>query len=331
MGKATRLRAKNGREAGVLRVKVLAVGSFAALGMVVWWLWSAGMNEPAMAMPDTAAPGALPEMQRTGTAPGPATSASQSLPRDIFEGVHQRPGSGGGDLVKRYYRVNTEDMAKVQRALAGSSAAEALQAAQLLTRCANSDRDVQGLFEARDQQPWILSKLGLGIGIDKMIENAQSLQRDCQVFNAATHARTGALFEQAYVGGASNSAPAYLRWLQRDGAEAAPPALTADLQRYIRGQAESADAATLMLIALTNDPEGLGISAVDRVGFERAWRRIHEAEQSGDVGLVWGALQKVVALIGDKPLQLTPEQEAQADALAKRVFTEHQRRQRPVS
>lgn len=314
----------------MLRVKMLAVGGFAALALAVWWLWSAGLSEPTVAMPGVASPAGLPELPRTGTSPGAAPAAAQALPLDIWAGVQRRPGSGGDDAMKRYYRVNTEDMAKVQRALAGGSAAEAMQAAQLLTRCADADRAVQALFETRDEQPWIFAKLGLGLGIDKMIENAQSFQRDCQVFGAATHARTGALFEQAYVGGARHAALAYLRWLQRDGAEPAAPAQIAELQRHIRREAESGDPGMLMLIALTNDPGGLGLSAADRAGFERAWQRIREADPGGDAGLVWGAFQKVLELIGDKPPQLTPEQEAQAAALAKQVFTEHQRRQRPV-
>lgn len=311
----------------MLRVKLLAAGAFATLGMVVWWLWSAGLNEPAMAMPVAPASGALPGMQQAGAAPGPATPASQAVPRDIFAGVHQPPGSRGDDPLKRYYRVSTEDLTKVQRALAGSSPAEALQAAQLLTRCANSDRDVQGLFEARDQQPWIFAKLGIGLGIDQMIENAQTLQRDCQVFDAAAHARAGALFEQAYVGGAAHSALSYLRWLQREGADAPPAALTAELQRQIRAEAEAADFGTLMALALTQDPQSLGLGAADKAGFERAWHRAQEADLGKEgAGKAWGPMLRVLKFFGETTPELTPAQEAQAEALAQRVFAAHERR-----
>lgn len=303
------------------------VGVLATAAIAVGWLWSGDESRSASGQPRAMVPGALTASQPSGPslrAADSAAASTQQSPPVVPPGA----ADGFGEAPKSHNRVSAQDVAKVQRALAGGTPDEALNAAQLLRNCARADREVRQLFEARDQQPWFVAKLvefGIGSSLDSMIQSAQTLQRDCQVFDAAMHARTGALFEQAHAGGAAGSALSYLGWLLREGAEAPPAALKGRLQREIRAEAEAGDLVAVMSLGVTGDPESLGLSAVDRAGFERAWRLIVDGENgSGSADEFYGPMLKLLRFARDAPPELTPSQQAEAEALAQRVYAAHQ-------
>lgn len=302
----------------MLRIKSLWVLVFGGVAGLAGWLWVAGLREPA---PVTVRGDAPPPLSVAAAAGAQPASAGLSAPL-------ARPSVPAGDpsarSVSEYFQVRPQDVTAVQLALSGGAPREALWAAQLLQRCREVDRAVSELFEARDQQPWFLAKLGLGV--EQLIEQQQAFQRGCQAFDGATLERIGRLYQRAYEGGVPNAALAQLRWLQREGVEAPAPRVVAELQQRIRAEAESAEVGTLMALSLTNDPQGLGLDAVDKAGFERAWKRI-QAVELGDEGMarIWGPLLAVVALVQDKPPALDAEQEARAEALARRIVAAHQR------
>lgn len=222
-----------------------------------------------------------------------------------------------------------EALRKVQLALSGGNADDALRAALALADCVHASRVVDALFTVRDQQrdvPGVIRQMvddPSGVTHEK-IEQAQQEQRRCQVFDASTLARRGELFQKAYVGGAQGSALPYLQWLQ--SVDEVPdrawgkdePALVAKLQAEVRSAAESGDMTLLPVFAFADvDAERqLGITPMQRQAFKEAWLLLlADGVPGGSVAQLRKDLDAQFAT----PAPLTAAQQSEADALTKRV------------
>jgi len=224
---------------------------------------------------------------------------------------------------------------KVQLALSGGSAADALRAAHALTDCVQASRIVDALFIVRDQQrevpPVIRQRVdGPSDVTQEKIEQAQQEQRRCQVFDAATLARRGELFQKAYEGGAQGSALGYLQWLQSvdevsDRARGKDdPALVGRLQAEVRLAAEAGDMSLLPVLAFADGDTGrqLGITPVQQQAFKEAWLLMLVDGVPGDTTQVRKAID--AQLPPSAPL--TAAQQSEADALTTRMVDAWRRR-----
>lgn len=221
-----------------------------------------------------------------------------------------------------------EALRRVQLALHGGSADDALRAAHALADCAHASRVVDALFAVRDQQRDVPAVVRQRVDdprsvTPEMIEQAQQEQRRCQVFDAPTLARRGELLQKAHEGGAQGAALPYLQWLQTAddlsgrarGKE--DPALVAKLQAELRLAAEAGDMAVLPVMAFAGGEAGrqLGITPVQHQAFKEAWLLV----------LVDGVPANAAQLRKNLDAQfgpsaaLTAVQQSEADALTKRV------------
>ncbi|HEY8880594.1 MAG TPA: hypothetical protein VIN03_23690 [Roseateles sp.] len=225
--------------------------------------------------------------------------------------------------------VPGEALRKVQLALNGGSAVDALRAAHVLADCAQASQVVDALFTVRDQRREVPDAVRQivddpgGVTQEK-IEQAQHEQRRCQVFDAGTLARRGELFQKAYEGGAQGSALSYLQWLQspddlsgRAGRKG-DPALLARLQAEVRSAAESGDMSVLPVLAFATGDTGrqLGISPTQQQAFKEAWLLVLVDGVPGNVA----QLRKAIDAQFAPSAPLTSAQQSEADALTKRVF-----------
>lgn len=193
---------------------------------------------------------------------------------------------------------------KVQQGLDGNSSPhEALQAAKALSLCAALAGVSEKLAEAGLQGPG----------------------RGCQLFDAATLARRGALYRRAYEGDPLRAADAYLRYLTVESPQDQPdPQLLAALRADVRKVAESGDIAGLTAWAYGDDTwaQKMGFGLVEARGYREAYYRIlDESIPGGSAGTraLTGKLAQM-AQLGPAPAVLTAEQQREVDALAQRVL-----------
>lgn len=231
-----------------------------------------------------------------------------------------------------------EALRKVQLALSGASAEDALRAADALTDCSRASEVVDALFAVRDQPyqvPPVVRQIvdGPGSVTHGKIEQAQDEQRRCQVFDPTSLARRGELLQEAYEGGAQGSTLPYLQWLQSPDEVSgrargkADPALVAKLQAELRSAAESGDMAVLPVLAFASGDIGrqLGITPMQQQAFREAWLLVLVDGVHGDVT----PLRKNLDAQFAPAAPLTAAQQSEADALTKRVLDAWRRSNRP--
>ncbi|WP_457393271.1 hypothetical protein [Roseateles sp. P5_E1] len=222
----------------------------------------------------------------------------------------------------------TESLRKVQLGLNGGTAEDALKAAQTLQHCSMMSKVPEALFALRDQPDLMpanvkkaLKDMGGEEGVsNETITNAQREQRRCQVFDAATLARSGELLQKAYEGGAAGAAMAYLQSLESPDAKGkADPALLARLQADVRKAALAGDRNTLMSFAMASGDmaRDLGITPTQRSGYKNAYLQITEEQIPG----MAKGMEKVIDAVSqmNPSAPLTAAQQREADALAKQV------------
>jgi hypothetical protein len=222
----------------------------------------------------------------------------------------------------------TESLRKVQLGLNGGTAEDALKAAQTLQHCSMMSKAPEALFALRDQPDLMpanvkkaLKDMGGEEGVsNETITNAQRDQRRCQVFDAATLARSGELLQKAYDGKAPGAAMAYLQSLQAPDAKGkADPALIAKLQADVRQAAQAGDPDTLMSLAMASGDMalGMGITPTQRSGYRNAYVQIQDERMPG-MGKTMGEIVDAVSQMNPSG-PLTAAQQREADALTKQV------------
>lgn len=293
-----------------------------------WWLlsWPADAPRPAAGGPAPTAAGAPwpPRMDTKAEAADirlPAASTAALTPVAPPSSV---PASAA---------ALADDLRKVQLALEGrATPKEMLQAATILSACQGSDGAVKSTYALRDQQDpqWQLLEMRGGVSSDKVIALLQDLQRQCQAFDAATLARRGELLRGAYDGGAMDAALPYLLWLSGTG-EQVNSELRSKLQREARQTVEGGDLMALAQYSVSFNPSTLGTTEVQRQAYREAWLRIQgemfDAEVEKANRTSSDDLEKQMAQWGALPPPLSPEQEREADALAKQVVDAWRKRQ----
>jgi hypothetical protein len=270
------------------------------------------LSRPAEAPPPTVAAVPAPAALRAG----PTADASTLPPSTAAAAAPSRPSAG--PALAPQTTPPSEDVRKVQQALEGGTAQEALEAAQFLSMCPLRQQMVEAMLMSRDHpesQPWPGTTRQ---SLDADIAREQDLQRRCQYIDSSLLARAGELYGKAYKGGATAAAMPYLMWLRTEGQHEADAELVRKLQRETRQWAEDADPALLATYAHV-DPALLGLSPMQHHAYKEAWLRI-TAELSGEA-----AAQAHRALIDgiDKGIgvpPLSPEQQREADALSNQVL-----------
>jgi hypothetical protein len=223
----------------------------------------------------------------------------------------------------------TESLRKVQLGLNGGTAEDALTAARTLQHCAMMAKAPEALFAVRDQPDLVsaqvkkaLKDMGGEDGVsNESIAQAQREQRRCQVFDAATLARSGELLQKAYEGKAPGAAMAYLQSLQLPDAKAkADPTLIARLQADVRKAADAGDPDTLMSFAMRGGETAreLGITLTQHSGYRDAYLQIEEERLPG-MGKSMKRTVDALSQLFPSPPPLTAAQQREADALAQQV------------
>ncbi|KQW49778.1 hypothetical protein ASD88_25005 [Pelomonas sp. Root662] len=253
------------------------------------------------------------------SAPAVAAQSAASMPA-----VPGRPKVAGLPDVES----PTESLRKVQLGLNGGTAEDALTAARTLQHCAMMAKAPEALFSVRDQpelMPANVRKAIKDMGGEERVSNetlarAQSEQRRCQVFDAATMARSGELFQKAHDGKAAGAAMAYLQSLQAPDAKGkADPALIASLQANVRKAADAGDPDTLMPLAMASGDlaRDLGITPIQRNAYRNAYVQIQDERMPG-MGKAMAKIIDAVAQMGS-PAPLTAVQQREADALTTQI------------
>jgi hypothetical protein len=307
------------RHAGAAAALLLAGGAAVA------WLYG---GKPASEAP-VAAPAAAPGLPAARAEP--ASTAVAGLPAPASSAQPAASGVAAPGLPAVAAPASRESPAetlrKVQLALHGGSPEDALNAARTLQHCSAMSKVPEALFAVRDQPDLLpppvkkmLKDMGGGDVTSEQIAHAQDEQRRCQVFDAATLARSDELLHKAYEGQAPGSAMAYLQSLQRPDATAkADPALVARLQADVRKAAQAGDPDTVMALAMgsTGGATDLGITPAQRLGYKHAALQIQEERFPGS----GKAMQKVIDAISQMTpsAPLTAAQQREADALAQQV------------
>ena len=222
----------------------------------------------------------------------------------------------------------TESLRKVQLGLNGGTAEDALKAAQTLQHCSMMSKAPEALFAVRDQPDLMpanvkkaLKDMGGEEGVsNEQIANAQREQRRCQVFDAATLARSGELLQKAYEGGAAGAAMAYLQSLQSPDAKGkADPALIGKLQHDVFVAAATGDPDTLMSLVMASGDlaRDLGITPTHRSGYKNAYLQIQEERMPGMAKV----MEKIIDAVSqmNPPAPLTATQQREANLLTKAV------------
>jgi hypothetical protein len=313
--------------AGALALLVLAGGG--------WWLQRAAGAPPAPPVASTTGAPAAPRAEapaEPAVAPPPAAaSVAAALPAASAAA----PPPARGTSLPLPMGSPADELRKVQQALNGTATAQQmLEAATMLSLCPHADRIVESTFKSRDQPTPEAQQLekAAGINKDQQIAWQQDLQRRCQVFDAATLARSGELFRKAHEGGAKNSALPYLQSLTGHGKPPVSPELLATLQREVRQTAEDGDFTTLLMYAHSFDPAPLGATPLQRQAYKEALFRI-QREQSGEAmekasRASTESLEKTMAQWIPAPPPLSAEQQREADALTKQIVDNWRRGQR---
>jgi len=299
----------NGRQA-------IATAALLAIAGTVWWQWP--VDKPAAAAAATRE--APPPVAETVAAQAPdappavasAAASAGPVPKDPFD------SESSADLQR-----------KVQMGFGGGPD-EALAAANALQACAHAAGAADAMFTTRDNQSLLpaavrkfLASLG-GVTNDQ-IARAQRQESRCQVFDSATLARRGELFQKAYEGGAPGAAMAYLTWLTYDGKEGADPAVVESLQAQVRQSAQGGDFGTLAVFAFSTDAQGYGTSASEREAYRQAWLRIVDEANPGSAASSRELIAKLQRFSRTPPL--TEQQQLEAKALAQQVYEAFRRRQ----
>ena len=260
-----------------------------------------------------------------------APTASAAAPRGAASAM-------SGDLRKPLMppvEAAAESLRKVQIALAGGTAQEALTGALELESCAHADRTAGALMQfdvLKSMMPDVVKKMldGFPSPSAEIVARAQADQRRCQVFDAGTLARRRELYEKAYEGGAEGSAQPYLAWLQsEDGSkDGADRALIGRLQASIRADANAANLATLATFAYGGSYTATQSAAdpVEAQAYREAYFRI--VDETSTASAARAQVDTIVAM-GLKPPSLTPEQQRDADLLTGRIVNAWHRRARP--
>lgn len=251
--------------------------------------------------------------------PVPSASAASTVaaqPSPLPQPAHQ---DSAADLLR-----------KVQLGF-GGSALQAQEAANVLQSCAHAAESADSLQTVREtwsMVPKFIRKFidSLGGITDEHVERAQADARRCQVFDEATLARRGELFEKAHEGGAPGSTMPYLTWLTHDGRMQADPAVVENLQAELRQLAQGGDFGTLMAFAFTLDPQPYGASPMEREAYKQAWLRIVEDGGPGSGASSRELIAKLERLAHVAPL--TDQQQQEVQAMAQKVYDEFRRRSR---
>ncbi|WP_329719790.1 hypothetical protein [Ideonella sp.] len=223
---------------------------------------------------------------------------------------------------------SAELLRKVQLGFGSGSAQEAQEAASVLQFCAQAGKVAESLHAARDTlsiMPAAIRKFVNSFGgiSNEQIDRAQSDGRRCQVFDEATLARRGELFQKAYEGGAPGAAMSYLIWLSHDGKAEADPAVVDRLQADVRQLAERGDLGTLTALAFSVDPRPLGMNRIEREACKQAWLRIVGDGNPGSAESNGALIAKLERFSNATPL--TAEQLREAQALADQLVDAHRR------
>lgn len=305
---------------------VLTALAGAAVVVAASWL-HARMDAPAKA--SRPQPAAADADRPLAVSPSTTVAPSTALPGASATGG--RPTSSLPPV-----ETPAESLRKVQVALAGGTAQEALYGAAELESCAHADQMANALMQSREtiallppEAKKVFEKIPPPSA--EMIARAQSDQRRCQVFDAATLARRGELYQKAYEGGAEGAALPYLNWLKSDDGprDKAEAALIDRVQAAVRADANAADFGTLASFAFGGNYTAahVGASPVEAQAYREAYFRIGDETSPSGPGSTRAQVDKIL-VFGPKPAPLTQQQQHEADALAGRVVDAWHRRAR---
>ncbi|MFZ5551234.1 MAG: hypothetical protein ACOZJX_21240 [Pseudomonadota bacterium] len=273
-------------------------------------------------MPD-ASPQVALDTRATPSAGAPASAAPPAWAASAASAAAAKPPTGpfANDSAAELLR-------KVQLGLGGGSAREAQEAASVLQFCAHAAKSAESLPSARDTlslMPKFILKFidALGGISDEQVAQAQADARRCQVFDEATLARRGEMFQKAYEGGAPNAAMPYLTWLVSDGQAEADPAVVEKLQADVRQLAQAGDFGTLMAFAFMVDSQPYGASRTEREAYKEAWLRIAGEGNPGNAASSRVLIDNLERFSRVAPL--TAEQQQEAQALAQQVYDAYRR------
>jgi hypothetical protein len=318
------------RQCGRLAWIAAAVLLLAALGG--WW-WLRPVAEPVM-------PAAAPAMPATVVAAA-YVAAAPAVPPSSPAAVRAVPApvAASKPPVQALPKLSSQGFAdairQTQIALQGpASPKQLLQAAQTLGACKWADEVVKALYNARDQGDAGVKRVAqiTGLSVESQIELFQGNQRLCQVFDQATLARQGELLKAAYDSGEKEAAGPYLLWLQTEGRQVANPALLERVQRGLLAVAEGGDFTALIQFStpFSAHAQSMGITETQRQGFNEAVRQIQVeimgAEAAKALLTSTAELEAKYRILEATP-PLTPEQRAEAEALAARVVNAWRKRQ----
>ena len=294
----------------------------AALAAGGGWLLNRPADAPAPA-PSAAGTQGPPRIEAKAEAvAAPLPPASTAAPTPVAQPPLPLPTGSLDDALR-----------KAQRTLDGpATPKEMLEAATVLLACQGADLASEALYKERDEPSPLGQQLQKipGFSATELIKQQQDFQRRCQVFDAATLARRGELLKGAYEGGAKDSALPYLQWLIESKQEV-DPGLHGKLQREARQTVEEGNLMALMLYSHAFNPAPFGITEVQRQAYKEALFRIN-GETSG---AAWEKAsrasmdntEKMMVQWGALPPPLSPEQQREADALAKQVVDAWRTRQ----
>jgi hypothetical protein len=309
--------------------------AFAAVGAAgaAWLAMHRAPSAPVMAVgPEASPPPAASGASAPAAPPAPIAAAS------VAPVVPVVPVPARAASAPRMPAVDSaaESLRKVQIALSGGSAQDALMAAQTLEACAHADKMANDLIQSRDAAKWLQPEVRKLLGplppvSDDMIARAQSEQRRCQVFDAATLGSRGELFRKAYEGGAPGSAMFYLASLMPPGSQERPdPALIARLQAGVRADAQAADPAALTWLVYGGryTAQVAGVDAMQMQAYRDAYLRITAEVAPGQAASISETLSRgPMQGATDRPLTARQQQEAQA--LAQQILDAWHRRLHP--
>lgn len=285
------------------------------------WMYSrSSASVPSTAVP-LSAPEALPQAAEPSAAPTPVSPPSAVASASAASAMPP-PGPFGNDSAADLLR-------NVQLGFGSGSAQEAQEAANVLQFCAHAAKAAEAMQVTRDTislMPESIRKFLDSFGgiTDEKIANAQSDGRRCQVFDDATLARRGELFQKAYEGGAPSAAMSYLTWLTYDGKAEADAAVVDKLQAEARQLAQAGDFGALSSYAFMVDSQAYGTSRTEREAYKEAWLRIADEGNPGSAASSRELIAKLERFSKLPPL--TPEQQREADALAQQVHDAYHRR-----
>lgn len=303
----------------------------------LYWRYDAGGTPPAAASPTLAvapgSPDSIPTQPPAAAAAHAASSAASAA--QAVGWPAPRPSLPPED-------TPAEALQKVQQALSNGSPQETLHAAYTLSACASLASVSEKLaaaglagLNAQDLRHYVPPELekkleSMGAYKKETAEVAERQQRRCQVFDAATLARRGELFKQAYEGDPQGAAKAYLSHLTLDNPQGkADPQLLASLRADARRAAESGDLANLAGWAFGGDTtaQQMGFSLVETRAYREAYHLILDEGlpgNSADARKLAAQMEK----FGSPPATLSAEQQREVDALAQRILEAYRQRWR---